>query len=487
MPQALRDAVLAQNTAPALCRAVMGPAHTPEHLLSVYGFVVRGIVVGRERPPFAVSSAFLPLLARLLGLAPEVPLEALNVSAEDAMWAISDVVSDPSALGPLAASAPALLPRAVALCLRAKSKSLVHAALRFLGNTAAGGEAAVQRLLDAGGLPAIVTFLALPPPQPPSLKPQRHFLHWRVEALWSLSHIALSHKQAILDAGAVGLVLDVLRGGGRSGREHACWAIVSLLTDCTGPQKDAVVALGAAQVVCAALAAWVRDEKRERSLDTIAVDALWELRRPVGSTAGVQLLVDAGAPGVLEALLDFWVAGENVQPRIARAMARAERMLLVMPGGAAARRVFFAPLAPAEQAARAASCLECWIAAPRRPCAHRAQAEPCAICMDVSAGGGESLALQCGHVLHTACVLPWLVHNTREGGRTRLWKRGVCPVCRKVATRVVRVGGEGAEGISAFWVDITSDGASFESAHWEEGEEGEEEEGEGEGEGEEGA
>jgi hypothetical protein len=60
-------------------------------------------------------------------------------------------------------------------------------------------------------------------------------------------------------------------------------------------------------------------------------------------------------------------------------------------------------------------------------------------------------------------------------------------VCRKVATRVVRVGGEGAEGISAFWVDITSDGASFESAHWEEGEEGEEEEGEGGGEGEEGA
>lgn len=474
----LRDAVLAQRTAPLVCRA-LEPADTHEHLLSVCGFAIRGMVGGKNRPPWGVTRVFVPALLRLLGCAGPAPaggapanaFNALNVSAEDALWTLSMISTDKDALEAVTAL-PAVLPHAVALCRGATSRGLAHAALRFLGNAAYGGAMVVQRLLDAGGASAIVAFLySLPLP---TVQPDEHLppQQWQIEALWSLSNIAASeqpHKQALLDTGCLPRVLELLgsSGGERAAaREHAAWLVSNLLSGCTGEQQDAVAALGAARVLSGALAAWVADAHRTRTLGGTSVDALEKLllRRPGGWAAGPQLLMDAGAPEPLEALVDHLLAlpgGGEGAPGNTRALLQAERMLRLLPCGLAPRRVFFTPPPPAEVAARVASCSECWHATPRRECPPRAEGAPherdaCAICYSLERDDGAPVtALTCGHVLHLPCLLSWLELATRENGATQLSRKGVCPVCRAVCTRAVKRGLAVAEG----WVDITSAGA----------------------------
>ena len=55
-----------------------------------------------------------------------------------------------------------------------------------------------------------------------------------------------------------------------------------------------------------------------------------------------------------------------------------------------------------------------------RSSAPLAEATSCAVCMEAISAGRGGLQLPCGHVFHSACVLPWL----QEGS-------GTCPCCRQ--------------------------------------------------------
>jgi hypothetical protein len=102
-------------------------------------------------------------------------------------------------------------------------------------------------------------------------------------------------------------------------------------------------------------------------------------------------------------------------------------------------------LGAADAAARAASCLECWLSAPRRACARAAGPPPCraphecAICQDVEGSEDDSgrwLALRaCGHLFHERCIMKWAVKQLRDEGVVQ------CPVDRRVASKDSAAGG----------------------------------------------
>jgi hypothetical protein len=256
--------------------------------------------------------------------------------------------------------------------------------------------------------------------------------------------------------------LEVLGGGGGAlpaAREHAAWLVSNLLQGCSAAQLDAVAALGAARALCGALTAWVADTRRERSraLGGIALDALAKLRREFdGSRAGGELLMGAGAGAALEGLVDYALA-QSAAPAQSLLL-RATKLLRSLACGVAPRRVFFVRLPPAAAAARAASCSECWLAAPRRACPGGGGAhalDVCAICYAWAApeDARDAAVFACGHLLHADCVRPWLEKQTRKEGRTVLHKKGSCPVCAAVVTRAVRAG---SDAVEECWVDITS-------------------------------
>jgi hypothetical protein len=134
-------------------------------------------------------------------------------------------------------------------------------------------------------------------------------------------------------------------------------------------------------------------------------------------------------------------------------------------------------LPPRALAERLAACLACWRAGAARACAcdSQARAQQCPICHvkegeGCEEGGGEGcagggagaggegsggsalavrplpaptqsawLALPCGHVLHSSCMMQWAVTRACEFEVLRSATSVVCcPLCRRAATRVVR-------------------------------------------------
>jgi hypothetical protein len=129
------------------------------------------------------------------------------------------------------------------------------------------------------------------------------------------------------------------------------------------------------------------------------------------------------------------------------------------------RELLLKHLGPVDTAARLGSCLECWLAAPRRRCPRAdagvdaaeaelaevnvgaqasssggsagdgapprsAHLEPqqCAMCYETyepgAAAAGAWLALVCGHVFHTVCIMRWAAHQAASGNHVH------CPLDR---------------------------------------------------------
>ena len=160
------------------------------------------------------------------------------------------------------------------------------------------------------------------------------------------------------------------------------------------------------------------------------------------------------------------------------------------------RQLLLRHLGPADVAARLESCMECWLASPRRRCPRGADEPPpslgtasgvsvdaggdgatasaaaathaapgarsphneplqCAMCYEVYSGtdGGAWLALVCGHVFHTACIMKWAAHQAASGSHVH------CPLDRVLVSQTASSGmprrrglGRDADGGAEGWM-----------------------------------
>ncbi len=254
-------------------------------------------------------------------------------------------------------------------------------------------------------------------------------------ALRFVAHTA-EGRSAILAADAIPLVISALGGGAGAASaalggcaEAACAALRDIADSTRG--RAACLSAGAAPAVVAALRAGAGGDAGACRA------ACGALRNFARSAAGRAACLAADAVGALRTAAAAEGPGSHhVRAALYHFAGPPTLALLALP--------------PPQLAERLASCLECWLAEPRRaPCPHGgAQLEPCPICRE-SAPDVAWTAFSCGHLFHAGCVMAWAASATRGARAAALLPSHTaahCPMDRSVVTRVVEPGEEAPEG-----------------------------------------
>ena len=289
-------------------------------------------------------------------------------------------------------------------------------------------DAGRNKCFASGALPALVSALRL--------HPGAEAVCEKVcSALGNIVSNNVVMKNVCLDDGLAPTLVTVLQAhaGNANVCERAC-KVFSVLTGSNSQGKVVCMEAGAIPAIVAALSTHVG------SADVAQVGC-WAIANIAGSARCREACWEGGAVAAMTAALAAHPTDELIEEEAGRALLR-----LGAPGG----RLLLATLPPAGLQERLASCLECWRAAPRRACprvGEHSGPHQCPVCFEEEAEK-EWLALKCGHVVHSTCMMAWAAQETRAaraGAALNPKTEANCPMGRCVATRVAWVPGE-AEG-----------------------------------------
>ena len=259
-----------------------------------------------------------------------------------------------------------------------------------------------------------------------------------VGACLALYYVARSDegRAACLSAGAPSAIVAAFNARvGHVGNVAMCMAACEALGNLALSDAGRAACLSAGGPL--AFVAALRRHPGDSFVRMLVCDALCRI---AGSATGRAACVAAGAVEVLHALIeaaperdrdDLQRALDHISPPVPSAL-----LLLALP--------------PAELAARLASCLPCWLSAPRPACAHGAPHDPCPICFEADLPDAPWMALRCGHLVHARCMMGWASSETHHArAASAALPRGTaahCPFDRCVATRIALAGTAAAEG-----------------------------------------
>nr|GLL42550.1 importin subunit alpha-like [Ipomoea trifida] len=192
---------------------------------------------GKPQPPFEELKMALPILARLILSTDE---EVLT----DACWALS-YLSDGTNDKIQAVIEAGVCPRLVELLLH-PSPCVIIPALRTVGNIVTGDDIQTQVIIDHQALACLLSLLT-----------QNYKKNIKKEACWTISNITAGNKdqiQAVIDAGLIVPVVNLLQHAEFDIKKEAAWAISNATSGGSKEQIKFLVAQGCIKPLCDLLA-----------------------------------------------------------------------------------------------------------------------------------------------------------------------------------------------------------------------------------------
>ncbi len=237
---------------------------------------------GKPQPEFSTIAPALPTIANLL--LTEVDAEVMT----DAAWALS-YLSDGDDVRIEKVVGLGVLPALVKM-ISVGTTNMIIPALRTLGNIVSGNDQQTQAVIEAGALMSLSELL---------LNPKKSI---RKETCWVLSNIAAGTAQQMNSLFNIpDLVPRILRQLNSvtewDVRKEAAWVICNLLTSCAPPKIIEMIELGTIHPLCDLLSAG------DSRVILIALDALESVLRINNNLQSVtQLIEEAGGVDSLEKL-----------------------------------------------------------------------------------------------------------------------------------------------------------------------------------------
>lgn len=205
---AMRDAVLELGVLPQLLSLMSPTQKLP--ILRVSSWAVSNLTRGKPAVDISIARACLPVMSEVLSHTRD---EAVLI---DGLWSVSFITDDTTPTSErldCAAQLDGFVPLLVTF-LRSSVFAIQSAALRCIGNLAAGTDAHTQSLLDADALSSLLALLV-------SSKKSL-----RKEACWAISNISAGnarHVDAIVDANLLPAIITILENETFNIQKEAAW------------------------------------------------------------------------------------------------------------------------------------------------------------------------------------------------------------------------------------------------------------------------